>query len=69
MKRVMMIMTTTAAATLILLMTGYIFVTPEAFAAINLNSSNSNICKVTDTNTQPNSEERVINQQMNAEII
>jgi hypothetical protein len=62
MKRVMMIMTTTVAATLILLMTRCIFVTPEAFAAINLNSNKSNISKVTDTNTPSNSEETVVNQ-------
>jgi len=58
---------TTAALILVVITAACIFVTQEAYAAINLNSSKSNIYKVTDRNNQPNSEETVLNQQQTAE--
>jgi hypothetical protein len=69
MKRVITVKVTATTAVLILVVitAACIFVTQEAYAATKLNSSKSNIYKVTDTNNQRNTEETVLNQQQTAE--
>jgi hypothetical protein len=66
MERVMMAVATVAAFMLVIT-TACILVTQEAYAATNLNSSKSNIYKISDPNNQRNTEETVLNQQQTAE--
>jgi hypothetical protein len=69
MKRVKVTARAAAAALILLMMMTacIIMVTQEAYAAVKLNSSKSNIYKVTDTNNQRNTEETVLNEQQTAE--
>jgi hypothetical protein len=66
MKRVTMAVATVTAFMLVIT-AACVFVTQEAYAATKLNSSKSNIYKVTDSNNQRNTEETVLNQQQAAE--
>jgi hypothetical protein len=66
MKRVTMAVAIVAAFMLVIT-AACVFVTQEAYAATKLNSSKSNIYKVTDSNNQRNTEETVLNQQQTAE--
>jgi hypothetical protein len=67
MKRVTMTAVATVAAFMLVITAACILVTQQAYAATKLNSSKSNIYKVTDTNTQRATEETVLNQQQTAE--
>jgi hypothetical protein len=67
MKRVTMATVATVVAFMLVISAACILVTQEAYAATKLNSSKSNIYKVTDTNTQRDTEETVLNQQQTAE--